>query len=344
MSTEIASDKVTKADVVGRYLSAHLTPLEHAEAFAPSNIALCKYWGKRQDELNLPVNSSLSISLAHLGSRTVIRPSATGEDKVILNAKVLDLDAPFASKVIAFVDLFRRQQDLPVIVDTRNNIPTAAGLASSASGFAALTLALNQYFQLQLPDNVLSAFARMGSGSASRSIFSGFVEWQMGLHEDGMDSHAYPLDVVWPDFRVGLVKVSTSQKAVDSRSGMKRTVATASLYQSWPAQAAQDLEKLHQALAQGDFTLLGSTAEHNAMSMHATMIASWPPLLYWQPDSVAAMQKVWALREAGIEVYFTMDAGPNLKLLFQAKDQALLETEFAGLEVVAPFSGAAARV
>jgi diphosphomevalonate decarboxylase len=335
---------VTKADIVTRYLPAHLAPLEHADAFAPSNIALCKYWGKRQNELNLPVNSSLSISLAHLGSHTVIRPSESGEDKVILNAKVLALDTPFASKVISFVNLFRREQNLPMIIDTRNNIPTAAGLASSASGFAALTLALNQYFQLQLPDNVLSAFARMGSGSASRSIFTGFVEWQMGLHEDGMDSHAFPLDVVWPDFRVGLVKVSTSPKAVDSRSGMKRTVETASLYQSWPAQAAQDLEKLHQALAQGDFTLLGATAEHNAMSMHATMIASWPPLLYWQPDSVAAMQKVWALREAGIEVYFTMDAGPNLKLLFQAKDQALLDAEFAGLEVVAPFSGAVARV
>lgn len=331
------TENFTKADIVARYLPEKLIAADQAEAFAPSNIALCKYWGKRQNELNLPVNSSLSISLAHLGTRTQIRPSQTGEDQVMLNGQLLPVESPFARKVISFVGLFRRSHAYPLLVDTRNNIPTAAGLASSASGFAALTLALNQYFQLRLPDAVLSAFARMGSGSASRSIYSGFVEWQMGLQEDGMDSHAYPLDIVWPDLRVGLVKVSTAVKAVDSRSGMKRTVETASLYQSWPAQAAQDLEKIHQALNDGSFSQLGAVAEHNAMSMHATMIASWPPLLYWQPDSVAAMQKIWALREAGVEVYFTMDAGPNLKLLFQEKNQTLLETEFPGLEVVAPF-------
>ncbi len=332
------NNQLTKADIVARYLPEKLVTADQAEAFAPSNIALCKYWGKRQNELNLPVNSSLSVSLAHLGSRTQIRTAIDGEDQVILNGKLLTADTPFARKVITFVNLFRGSQPFPLIVDTRNNIPTAAGLASSASGFAALTLALNQYFQLSLPDTVLSAFARMGSGSASRSIFTGFVEWRMGQQEDGMDSHAFPLDVRWPDFRVGLVKVSTAQKAVDSRAGMKRTVETAGLYQSWPAQAARDLEKIHQALIDNDFAQLGATAEHNAMSMHATMIASWPPLLYWQPDSVAAMQRVWALREAGVEVYFTMDAGPNLKLLFKAKDQPLLETEFPGLEVVAPFA------
>ena len=331
-------NELTKADIVARYLPKKLVAIDQAEAFAPSNIALCKYWGKRQNELNLPVNSSLSVSLAHLGSRTQIRPANNGEDQVILNGQALAADSAFVRKVIAFVDLFRGSHHYPLIVDTRNNIPTAAGLASSASGFAALTLALNQYFQLALPDTVLSAFARMGSGSASRSIFTGFVEWRMGQKEDGMDSHAFPVDVRWPDFRVGLVKVSTAQKAVDSRTGMKRTVETAGLYQTWPAQAARDLEKIHQALLDDDFVQLGATAEHNAMSMHATMIASWPPLLYWQPDSVAAMQRVWALREAGVEVYFTMDAGPNLKLLFKAKDQLLLETEFPGLEVVAPFA------
>ncbi|WP_293265344.1 diphosphomevalonate decarboxylase [Neptunomonas sp.] len=330
-------DNFKKSDVVARYLPKKLVSIDHAEAFAPSNIALCKYWGKRQSELNLPVNSSLSISLAHLGTRTQIRPSQTGEDQVMLNGQLLPVESPFASKVISFVDLFRRESSYPLVIDTRNNIPTAAGLASSASGFAALTLAINQYFKLQLPDSVLSAFARMGSGSASRSIYTGFVEWRMGRQEDGMDSHAFPLDVIWPDLRVGLVKVSTAAKAVDSRSGMKRTVETASLYQSWPAQAAQDLEKIHQALSEGSFSQLGAVAEHNAMSMHATMIASWPPLLYWQPDSVVAMQKIWALREAGVEVYFTMDAGPNLKLLFQEKNQTLLETEFSGLEVVTPF-------
>ena len=329
---------LTKADVVARFLPTQINPQGTAEAFAPSNIALCKYWGKRASELNLPINSSLSISLAHLGTRTQISLSEDGSDHVILNGQEISLDQSFAAKVINFVNLFRRSQVIPLVIQTSNNIPTAAGLASSASGFAALILALNQFFNLGLAPEVLSAFARMGSGSASRSIFTGFVEWEMGCREDGMDSFATPLPVSWPDLRVGLVKVSTAQKSVDSRSGMKRTIETASLYQSWPAQAARDIQTLHQALEADDFTLLGSTAEHNAMSMHATMIASWPPLVYWQPESLAAMQKVWALRQSGIEVYFTMDAGPNLKLLFEAKNQALLELEFPELEVVAPFS------
>ncbi len=115
--------------------------------------------------------------------------------------------------------------------------------------------------------------------------------------------------------RVGLVKVSTGEKAVDSRSGMNRTVDTAHLYQSWPLQAAVDLERLHRAIADQNFTLLGETAEQNALSMHATMIASWPPLLYWQPDSVAAMQSIWQARAEGVELYFTMDAALTIQRL-----------------------------
>ncbi len=303
--------------------------------FAPSNIALCKYWGKREVELNLPVNSSLSISLAHLGSKTAI--SVAEEDQVWLNGTRLLAEDKFSCKVIAFIDLFRRGNDHSVKVETENNIPTAAGLASSASGFAALMLAVNRFYGLNLDNAVLSAFARMGSGSASRSLYEGFVEWQMGVREDGMDSFALPLDSRWADLRIGLIKVSTGEKAVDSRSGMNRTVDTAHLYQSWPLQAAADLQRLHQAITEQNFTLLGETAEQNALSMHATMIASWPPLLYWQPDSVAAMQSIWQARAEGVELYFTMDAGPNIKLLFTADAEAAVKQRFPGLEVVAPF-------
>lgn len=329
---------ISKADVIQPYLPATLTPGEQAEAFAPSNIALCKYWGKRDKTLNLPINASLSVSLAHLGSRTRITPAADRIDHVLLNGVEQAADSSFARKVIAFVDLFRGNLVQPLLIDTHNNIPTAAGLASSASGFAALMLALNDFYRLQLTSEQLSAFARMGSGSASRSIFTGFVEWQMGNREDGMDSHAIQLSAQWPALRIGLVKVATGEKKVDSRAGMQRTVETAHLYQSWPLQAAADLSRLHGAIAEQDFELLGATAEQNSLSMHATMIASWPPLLYWQPESVAAMQQVWSLREQGVPVYFTMDAGPNLKLLFTAEHEAVISKAFPDLEVVAPFS------
>ncbi len=328
---------ISKQQVIQAHLPAVLTPGDGAEAFAPSNIALCKYWGKRDAELNLPINSSLSVSLAHLGTRTRLTHARDGSDRVWLNGSEQAPDTAFSRKLLAFVELFRAGRSLPVHVHTQNNIPTAAGLASSASGFAALTLALDQWLNLQLEPAVLSAFARMGSGSASRSLFEGFVQWDDGVRDDGMDSHGTRLEASWPELRIGLVKVATGEKAVDSRAGMKRTIETAHLYQSWPLQAAADLTRLHQAIGEKDFALLGQTAEQNALSMHATMIASWPPLLYWTPDSVAAMQQVWALRQQGLEIYFTMDAGPNLKLLFEAAAQAQVEQAFPGVEVVAPF-------
>ncbi|MEH6473370.1 MAG: diphosphomevalonate decarboxylase, partial [Halopseudomonas sp.] len=197
--------------------------------------------------------------------------------------------------------------------------------------------AADQLYGYQLSPQQLSAFARLGSGSASRSIFEGFVEWQMGVREDGMDSYAVPLQQSWPEFRIGLLTLTSAEKAVGSRAGMQRTVETAHLYQSWPLQANSDLQRLREAIAARDFTTLGATAEQNALSMHATMIASWPPLLYWQPESVAAMQTVWRLRQQGLALYLTMDAGPNIKLLFQANDEAEVMAAFPQLQVVAPF-------
>lgn len=332
--------KLTKQTVVNTFLPETLQPGKSAKAFAPSNIALCKYWGKRNAELNLPINGSLSISLGQLGSHTEISESVNGVDQVFLNDELQAPDSSFARKVINFIDLFRRGMSQPVSVRTVNTIPTAAGLASSASGFAALMLALDSFYQLALPSKVLSAFARMGSGSASRSIYQGFVEWHKGDSDDGMDSYAEPLAIDWPGFRIGLLKVATGAKKVDSRAGMQRTVETAPLYQSWPQQAEQDLASIKRALADQDIALLGQTAEQNALSMHATMIASWPPLLYWQPESVAAMHRVWELRSQGVPIYLTMDAGPNLKILFLNEHEKAVRDAFPellGHDIVAPF-------
>ena len=328
----------TKAQVINRYIPSILSAKESAQAFAPSNIALCKYWGKRETELNLPTNSSLSISLGHLGSNTHISHAHSGIDMVRLNNKVQDPQGSFSRKVIAFVNYFRREQNIPLIIDTRNNIPTAAGLASSASGFAALVLALDDFFNLQLTPQQLSAFARMGSGSASRSIYTGFVRWDMGEQADGMDSVASQLPCQWPELCIGLIKVSSAKKPVDSRSGMHRTTATSQIYSNWQSQAGADLITIQRAIESRGFNAMGACAEHNAMSMHATMISAWPPLVYWLPESLAVMQRVWQLRESGIAVYFTMDAGPNLKLLFERSSQKLLEAEFAQMDVIQPFA------
>lgn len=317
-----------------------LTPkVARAQAFAPSNIALCKYWGKRNEELNLPITSSLSVSLDHLGTRTEVA-LASGRDVITLNGQPVAQRSPFAKGVSGYIDHFR-PPGLFFEVATHNNIPTAAGLASSASGFAALTLAFNQFFAWRLTPTELSIVARLGSGSACRSVFSGFVEWQAGAAANGMDSHAVPMEETWPDLRLGLVKVCAAAKSISSRRGMRRTRRTSALYEAWPVKVAHDMVLLKEAITKGDFDQLGQVAESNALSMHATAIGAWPPVLYWLPESVAAMQRVWTLREDGLTLYFTMDAGPNLKLLFLAEDQGSVEQAFPGLEIVAPFGAPA---
>ena len=305
-------------------------------AFAPANIALCKYWGKRDEELHLPITSSLSISLGKLGSEIILAPCHKW-DRISLNGRLLAPDTAFVQRVTAFLDLFRPAPDFFFEVRAKNSIPTAAGLASSASGFAALTLALNELFNWKLARRPLSILARLGSGSACRSLHQGFVEWHAGQARNGMDSYAEPLAATWPDVRLGLLLLSEKEKPIGSRQAMRQTRRTSPLYEAWPAQADRDLAALKTAIRDRDFAALGRTAEANALAMHATMIAARPAILYWLPSSLTAMRKVHQLRVDGVKVYFTMDAGPNLKLLFLRQDQAAVADVFPDLRIVQPF-------
>jgi len=308
-------------------------PGTRGEAFAPANIALCKYWGKRDAELNLPINSSLSISLHSLGTRTTLQFSETS-DQIFLNGK----PAPqtFATRLSTTLDLFRKEGQF-FEVQTENNIATAAGLASSASGFAALMKALNQLMNWGLSLRELSMLARIDSGSASRSLYDGFVVWHRGQRTDGMDSFAEKLPTDWKDLCIGILEVSKARKKVGSTEGMNRTSKTSKLYEAWPKQAQCDYDELLLAISTHDFTRFGKTAENNALAMHATMMAAWPPLCYWKPQSVLWMQKIWKAREEGLEIYFTMDAGPNLKLLFLEKDTIAVRALFPPIQVIHPW-------
>ena len=258
-------------------------------------------------------------------------------DWVELNGKRIERGSSFARRVSAFLDLFRPNRRTFFKVVAANTIPTAAGFASSASGFAAMTMALDELFGWKLDKRELSILARLGSGSACRSVYEGFVEWHAGKRPDGMDSYAEPLRAKWPDLRLGLVVVSDKEKSIGSRPAMKRTRETSILYRAWPPKVAEDLRDMKQAIRRRDFPKLGKTAESNALAMHATMIDSWPPVVYWLPQSVAAMRKIWNLRENGLNIYFTMDAGPNLKLLFLKKEAAAVKKAFPGVQMVAPF-------
>ncbi len=310
-------------------------PRSAGRASAPANIALCKYWGKRDAELNLPVTSSLSVSLGELGAETEI--ARAGSDEVWLNGEALAPDHSFTRRAMAFLDLFRPEPGFQFALRTRSTVPVAAGLASSASGFAALVRALDDLFGWGLDRRALSILARMGSGSAARSVYEGFVEWHAGSAPDGMDSFAEPLPEIWPGLRIGLLLVSKAAKPIGSRDAMNRTVATSALYRAWPEKVSDDLLDIREAIRARDFDRLGRSAESNALAMHATMAAAWPPVVYWTEDSVRMMHRIWALRAAGLPVYFTMDAGPNLKLLYEDASAPALQAEFPELVSIRPF-------
>lgn len=306
---------------------------------APSNIALCKYWGKRDLDINLPVTDSLSISLADKGARTQVQisPENLGIDEVIVNGELCAFTSEFHVKVVKFLNLFRKSENQNFIVKTDVNIPIKAGLASSACGFAALVLALNDLFAWNLNDKELSILARLGSGSASRSIKHGFVHWSAGIDDNGLDSFATRIDANWDALRVGLLVLSDAEKSIGSREAMQISVETSPFYKVWPEQVADSILKTKKAIEIKDFELLGQTAEQNAICMHALMLTSVPPILYSNQDTIAMMRKVWQLREQGVEVYFTQDAGPNLKLLFLDKNVNIIQENFPNIDVIAPF-------
>lgn len=189
----------------------------------------------------------------------------------------------------------------------------------------------------QLPEHQLSARARLGSGSPSRSLWRGFVKWQVGEQVNGSDNAAFPLEPQWLQLRVGLLTVLSQTKVVSSREGMARTIATSALHKQWAQQAESDLAIIEAAIEVGDFETMAITAELNAMSMHATISAAWPPLVYSQPDSLIQMQKVWQLHEQRLPLYLTMDAGPNLNRLFEAKHKSDVESAFEEVKIITPF-------
>ncbi|MEM9601602.1 MAG: diphosphomevalonate decarboxylase [Pseudomonadota bacterium] len=313
-------------------------PARTVSVYAPSNIALAKYWGKRDKPANLPLNSSLSVSLGDWGTHTAISPSPDDRDHVLLHDAELAADSPFARRVLRFAERFGGIHRPPLRIHTRNTLPTAAGLASSASGFAALTRALCACFELDLSAREMSVIARLGSGSATRSLWHGFVRWDRGVRPDGEDSHGVPLDLTWPAFRIAVVTVTTEAKAWSSRDGMNHTVATSPLYAAWPERAEADCRAIEQALCDRDASALGPLVEANALAMHATMQSARPALTYLTSTSWSVLERLWQARRDGLEAYATMDAGANVKLVFEADATDAVLEAFPTADIIAPFN------
>lgn len=295
-----------------------------ATAKAHTNIALIKYWGKRNDSLILPTNSSLSVTLDGFHTETTVHfKECLNRDLFVLNDE--EITGVAYDRVTTYLDLFRneaKKEGLFAEVRSINKVPTAAGFASSASGFAALAAATSKALGLSVTDEELSRFTRQGSGSACRSIYGGFVEWEKGEKADGSDSYAIPIAPRdhW-DIRVAAVVLTAKEKDVSSRVGMKRTVDTSVFYDGWLDSLPKDLADIKEAIHARDFDKMGAIAEANCLKMHATTLGAIPPFTYWQDTTMTVMETVQQLRKQGIPAYFTIDAGPNVKVLYLPKDE-----------------------
>ena len=282
-----------------------------ARAVAHPNIALVKYWGKAQRAGNVPAVPSLSITLDTLTSDTHVALLDSERDDVELNgAPAL---ASVAERVGGFLDLVRAQagDTRRARVTTVNNFPTAAGLASSASGFAALALAATQAYGLTLNGKALSALARQGSGSAARSLYGGFVE-MAGPEAASPSAEQFRPAAHWP-LKVVIAVTATEQKRYLSTDGMNLTRDTSPYYQSWIDSHVRDMNEAREAIVARDFGALAEVSEHSCLKMHGLMMSGRPGLLYWNPATLACIERVRSLRADGVEVFFTIDAGAQVK-------------------------------
>ena len=297
-----------------------------ATAKAHTNIALVKYWGKKDPDLILPQTDSLSLTLDEFYTTTTVNFDASlSADQVTIDGQVMDELGK--AKVVHVLEIVRQlagRQDFAKI-DSVNHVPNAAGLASSASAFAALAGAASTAAGLQLSKKDLSRLARRGSGSATRSIYGGLVEWQKG-HDDA-SSYAVPLmETVDFPLEIMAVLVNTHKKKVTSRAGMQLSVETSPYYDAWRQIVAHDMIAMKQAIAKRDIDQIGHIAEENALRMHALTLSADPGFTYFDTETLNVIKAIEQLRDNGVNCYYTMDAGPNVKIIYdQANRQAIIQ-------------------
>jgi diphosphomevalonate decarboxylase len=302
-----------------------------AVARANTNIALVKYWGKRDAALNLPAVGSLSLTLDGLSTRTsVVFDGKLERDTLQLNGAPADERA--VGRIAKFLDIVRDRAGLRerAAVESSNDFPTAAGLASSASAFAALAVAATRAAGLTLSDRELSILARRGSGSAARSIFGGFVEMHRGERADGEDSFAEPIVTDW-DVRLVIAATTQGPKATLSTDGMRSTTETSPYYEAWVKMSERDLASAREAIARRDLQALGDVTEASCLSMHASAMAARPAVMYFIGATIEGYRIIQELRRSGVPAWFTCDAGPHVKALTDAANAHKVEEALARL-------------
>jgi diphosphomevalonate decarboxylase len=276
-------------------------------AVAAPNLALVKYWGKASVERNLPATPSIGITLKRLWSEVSVAES-TSEDRVVVDGERQEI-----SRFLPFLDGLRERGKTACrfSVNGTNNFPGAAGLASSASGFAACAKAGLHLLGLADDERSVSSLARIGSASAARSAFGGICRL------DRQAERAEPLydEAWWPELRLVVVVVSQQKKSVSSRNAMERARETSPYYPAWVESASEISAAAQAALAGRNLEALGRQMQRSYLGMFGTMFSSVPPVVYWLPESLAVIHRCDSLRREGVPAWETMDAGPQVKIL-----------------------------
>lgn len=307
--------------------------MNNCTATAHTNIALIKYWGKSEELENLPATGSLSLTLDKFWTKTSVQASESESDEFSIFGQKIDDNA--RQRVAGHVDYFRRLsgKNAYVKIESRNNVQIASGLASSASGFAALTLALAQHFGVDLGLAELSKIARRGSGSAARSLFEGLVLMHGGPHITEEQAFAEPIHSSFAK-DVGLIVIECAQgkKPISSTRAMNLTSQSSIFYKAFLDNHPKLLNNALSSIKNRDINGLGRLMEQSTLQMHATLFGIETPLWYMNPTTIATMNYVRELRKKGYNCFFTMDAGPHVKVLCEAKDATTLCKKFSSLD------------
>ncbi|QCK37385.1 diphosphomevalonate decarboxylase [Streptococcus pyogenes] len=282
-----------------------------------ANIAIIKYWGKENQAKMIPSTSSISLTLENMFTTTSVSflPDTATSDQFYING-ILQNDEEH-TKISAIIDRFRQPGQAFVKMETQNNMPTAAGLSSSSSGLSALVKACDQLFDTQLDQKALAQKAKFASGSSSRSFFGPVAAW---------DKDSGAIYKVETDLKMAMIMLvlNAAKKPISSREGMKLCRDTSTTFDQWVEQSAIDYQHMLTYLKTNNFEKVGQLTEANALAMHATTKTANPPFSYLTKESYQAMEAVKELRQEGFACYFTMDAGPNVKVLCLEKDLAQL--------------------
>jgi diphosphomevalonate decarboxylase len=287
------------------------------------SLALVKYWGKRSTRQNLPASPSLAVTLGGVHTETRVR--IADRDSIRLNGESIPL-----GRFTPLFEALRRAAGRKVYfqAESSNDFPSSAGLASSSSGFAALTIACARVLELDLSPAQLSSFARSASASAARSLFGGFTLLPAGGYAA---EQLYGPDY-WPELRILIVLVSRLAKPVSSGAAMEATRLSSPYYRAWLRDAGQLLAPALRALEARDISALGPVVRLSYSRMHAALLASSPPLSYWLPDSVAILRECQRLRDEGVGAWETMDAGPQVKVLCLASEAAAISERLQAVD------------